>query len=587
MRYLVFVAAFLTVVAGILRATAQTGPDAPRPNAAETTALAGDLDPIFTEVAPQVSGVAFRHQTGATGSRELMEPFGSGCGMFDYDNDGDLDLLFINGASIPSMQKTEAKYYNRFYRNEGSFRFTEVTAEAGLIGKGYGMGVAAGDFDNDGFVDLYLTTFDGNQLLRNSGTGTFIDVTAKAGVGTGGWSTSAAFVDYNRDGQLDLYVCRYLVWEVGKGPFCGSKDLGLKSYCLPDHFPPIKDVLYRNNGDGTFTDVSSQAGIDGVEGKGLGVATGDIDLDGWVDIFVANDRHRNFLFHNKGDGTFEEIGSISGVGYSPHGDRRAGMGTDIADFNQDGWPDVMVTNFSDEGIGVFRSYGSAYFEDEAAALGVMIPTLPYVIFGARFTDLDNDGLLDLFAVTGHILDDIKRYRSDRQFEGPKILLRNTGQKFVPVKDRTGALTHARVGRGAAFGDLDNDGDIDIVVNNSNGSPDLLRNDTPGSSRALLVKLAGQKSNRDGAGTRAEVTWGGRRQMLEASSTCSYLSANDPRLHFGLGDHPTADQVTLRWPSGKGQVFEKLRAGFLYEISEDEGLVRSCPFGGVPEDGTRR
>ncbi len=549
------------------------------------TALVSDqmTSLALVELKEETTGIRFVHRTGAVGTKELMEPFGSGCGLFDYDNDGDLDVLFINGANIPSMQKTGPEFYNRFYRNEGGFRFTEMTEQAGLKGIGYGMGCAAGDYDNDGFVDLYLTTFDGNQLLRNDGHGRFTDVTSRAGVAGGKWSTSAAFFDFNKDGFLDLYVCRYLVWEVGKGPFCGSRNVGLKSYCLPDNFPPIKDLLFRNNGDGTFTDVSTQSGIDSVEGKGLGVVTGDIDLDGWSDIFVANDRHRNFLWRNKGDGTFEEIGSMAGVAYSPNGTRRAGMGTDIADFNEDGWPDVMVTNFSDEGIGIFRSYESAYFEDEAATLGVMIPSLPYVIFGARFCDLDNDGWLDLFAVTGHILDNINLYRSDRTYEGPKLLFHNTGSEFQIVRDRTGALSRMCVGRGAAFGDIDNDGDVDIIVNNSNSGPSILRNDTNSSNRSLLLSLKGSKSNRDGVGTLVEVKTGTRKQKQEAKSSGSYCAANDPRIHVGLGANEQAEKVTLTWPSGKKQVFDRLKAGFVYEISEEEGLLRGVPLNLRPKN----
>jgi len=545
--------------------------------AAQTSGLA------LVELKEETTGIRFVHRTGAMGTKELMEPFGSGCGLFDYDNDGDLDALFINGASIPSMQKTGPEFYNRFYRNDGGFRFTEVTEQAGLKGTGYGMGCATGDYDNDGFVDLYLTTFDGNQLLRNDGRGGFADVTERAGVKGGKWSTSAAFFDYDKDGFLDLYVCRYLVWEVGKGPFCGSRNVGMKSYCLPDNFPPIKDLLYRNNGDGTFTDVSTQTGINSVEGKGLGVVTGDVDLDGWPDIFVANDRHRNLLWQNKGDGTFEDIGSMAGVAYSPNGTRRAGMGTDIADFNEDGWPDVMVTNFSDEGIGVFRSYESAYFEDEAATLGVMIPSLPYVIFGARLCDFDNDGWLDLFAVTGHILDNINLYRSDRTYEGPKLLFRNTGGEFQIVSDHTGALSRMCVGRGAAFGDIDNDGDVDIIVNNSNSSPSILQNESNSGNRSLLISLKGSKSNRDGVGTRVEVKVGARKQSHEARSSGSYCAANDPRIHVGLGTSDQADKVTLVWSSGKKQFLDRLKAGFVHEISEEHGLVRSVPFAGKPKN----
>jgi hypothetical protein len=439
------------------------------------------------------------------------------------------------------------------------------------------MGLATGDYDNDGFVDLYLTQFGGNLLFRNKGDGSFADVTSVAGVAGGKWSSSAAFFDFDRDGLLDLYVGRYLEWEIGKGPPCGNPDLGWKSYCLPDPFPPVPDILYRNNGDGTFTDVTNQAGIDSVRAKALGVTVCDFDRDGWIDVFVANDRHKDYLFRNNGDGTFEEMGSIAGVSYSLDGVRRAGMGTDFGDFNRDGWPDLLVTNFADEGIALFESFEAEFFEDQAGLVGLLEPSFNYVIFGIRFFDFDCDGLLDVLAVTGHILDDIARYREDRTHEGPTLLFRNLGEKFVNVKEPEGSpLSRRNVSRGAAFGDLDNDGDVDVIVNNNDSAPLILRNEAGDQRHSMLLKLEGDKSNRDGIGTRVEVSAGGKIQVFEVKSAASYMSANDLRLHVGLGEEKVVEAVTLRWPSGHNQEIRDLKAGYLHVISEKNGVIRSQP-----------
>jgi hypothetical protein len=543
----------------------------------EDSARASDPEFVFSDMSDRLSGYSFRHRIGATGSKELIEPFASGCGVFDYDADGDLDLYFVNGASTKNLEKVDASYLNRLYRNDGDFNFVDVTLEAGVQGTGYGMGVAAGDYDNDGFVDLYLTQFGGNQLFRNQGDGTFSDVTSEAGVAGGKWSSSAAFFDFDRDGLLDLYVGRYLEWEMGKGPPCGNPDAGWRSYCLPDPFPPVPDILYRNNGDGTFTDVTSRAGIDSVQAKALGVTVCDFDLDGWVDVFVANDRHKDYLFRNNGDGTFEEMGTIAGVSYSLDGIRRAGMGTDFGDFNQDGWPDLLVTNFADEGIALFESFAAEFFEDQAGLVGLLEPSFNYVIFGIRFFDFDCDGLLDVLAVTGHILDDIVRYREDRTHQGPTLLFRNLGEKFEEVKEsESSPLKRMTVSRGAAFGDLDNDGDVDVIVNNNDSAPLVLRNEVGNRLNSLLLKLEGDKSNRDGIGTRVKVLAGDRTQTLEVKSAASYMSANDLRLHIGLGKEKSARRITLHWPSGEDQELGELEAGYLHLVSEKSGVTRSVP-----------
>jgi hypothetical protein len=525
------------------------------------------------------SGVDFGHRNGALGEKELIETFASGVAVFDYDNDGLLDVYLVNGASLPSLLKETPEYFNRLYDNEGGLRFSDVTFKAGVQGKGYGMGAATGDYDNDGHVDLYVTNFGPNLLFHNRGDGTFEEIADKAGVTGGGWSTSAAFLDYDRDGHLDLYVCRYVVYETGKKPRCGETHRGLLSYCIPDVYEPMTNILYRNNRDGTFKDVSREAGIERVKGRGLGVTVGDYDRDGWPDLFVANDRSRNFLFHNRGDGTFEEVALPLGVALSTEGMARAGMGTDFGDFDQDGWTDILVNNFETEGAALFRNLDGHFFEDVGGAAGVNEPSYPYVVFGGKLLDYDNDGTLDIFAVSGHTQDDIDKYKPHVTYPEPKLLFRNVGGRFSLIRNSpSGPLSRLKVSRGAAFGDLDNDGDIDVIVNNTNDHPEILRNDLGARKNSLLLKLVGTKSNRDGFGARLEVRCGENVRILEAKSAASYMSANDMRVHVGLGALRLINELALRWPSGKTQSIRNLAAGFLHVISEENGVVDSIKFG---------
>jgi len=540
-----------------------------------------DTTELFSDV-QESSGVDFRHRNGALGEKELIETFASGVAVFDYDNDGLLDIYLVNGASLPSLQKEGPDYFNRLYHNEGGLRFSDVTFKAGVQGQGYGMGAATGDYDNDGYVDLYVTNFGQNLLFHNRGDGTFEEVAEKAGVTGGGWSTSAAFFDYDRDGYLDLYVCRYVVYETGRKPRCGEIQRGLLSYCIPDVYEPMTHLLYRNNKDGTFKDVSREAGIGEVKGRGLGVTVGDYDQDRYPDLFVANDRCRNFLFHNKGDGTFEEVALPSGVALSTEGMARAGMGTDFGDYDQDGWLDILVNNFETEGAALFRNLDGHFFEDVGGAVGLNEPSYSYVVFGGRFVDYDNDGRLDVFVVSGHTQDDVDQYKPHVTYPEPKLLFRNLGGLFSVVRDSPhGPLSRLKVSRGAAFGDLDNDGDIDVVVNNTNDFPEVLRNDIGTRQNSLLLKLWGSKSNRDGFGTRLEVRCGRDLRVLEAKSAASYMSANDPRVHVGLGTFPQIDELVLHWPSGKTQSIRDLAGGFLHLISEEKGLVNSVKLQGKP------
>ena len=521
------------------------------------------------------SGITFQEHNGAMGGKQLIETFTSGVGLLDYDQDGLLDIYLVNGAAIPSLRKEGAEYGNRLYRNMGNFKFVDVTQAAHAEGRGYGMGVATGDYDNDGFPDLYITGFGQNQLLHNRGNGTFEDVTEKAGVGGGGWSTSAAFFDYDRDGYLDLFVARYVTYDLDKHPACGDQNRGLLSYCLPDLFQPMTALLFHNNHDGTFTNVSHASGIDRVRGRGLGVAIGDYDGDGWPDIFVANDRGRNFLFHNKGDGTFEEVGLPSGVAYTMDGVARAGMGADFGDYDQDGWLDILVNNFETEGTALFHSSKGQFFTDVGGEAGLRDESYPYVVFGGKFVDYDNDGFLDIFAVSGHTQDDITAYKPDITYSEPKLLFRNVNGHFSRISDGPqGALSRLKVSRGAAFGDLDNSGSVDVVVNDTNDFPEILRNMAGGQNNSLLFKLIGTKSNRDGIGTRLEVHYGNHVQLLEATGASSYLAANDLRVHVGLGTCSQVDELILRWPSGQIQRLRNLAAGYLHAVSEDQGVVSS-------------
>jgi enediyne biosynthesis protein E4 len=525
----------------------------------------------FVELEAGNTGIDFRYRNGASGMKEMIETMGSGCAIFDFDNDGRPDVFFVNGAAVPSLQKTDPTFSNRLYRNLGNFRFVDVTDKAGVQGKGYGMGVAVGDYDNDGFEDLYVTGVGSNQLLRNRGDGTFEDVTAKAGVAGGGWSMSAAFFDYDRDGLLDLIVTRYVQYTVGTGPYCGDTARGWRSYCLPDRFAPSTLLLYHNNGDGTFSDVTHQAGLDAVRVNGLGVRIVDLDEDGWPDILVASDRTRNLLLHNK-QGHFEEIGVPAGVAYSNDGVARAGMGVDTADVDHGGYPDIAITNFESEGLALFKNQGSLSFRDESGSRGVLEATFNWVGFGVKFLDYDNDGMPDLLLTNGHVLDDIDRYRHSMTWAQPIVLLHNSDGKFTPVPLLgPNEKPENRVGRGLAVGDLNNDGSIDAIVTTNNGRPIVLRNEARQPGHSILLKLIGTRSNRDGFGTRIEIHDAMGVRILEAGASGSYLSSSDPRVHIGLGKETRVPEVTLFWPSGTIQRLQNLESDYLYTIRETPGF----------------
>jgi hypothetical protein len=518
----------------------------------------------FTEVAAQ-AGVSFRHENGASAEKHMFETFGSGVAWIDYDGDGWQDLFFVNGADLAQGKPSPG---NVLYRNLGNGKFEDVTRKAGLAGSGrFGTGVAVGDYDNDGRLDLYVTGFGGSQLLRNEGNGAFTDVTGKAGVGAAGWSSSAGFLDYDRDGDLDLYVARYLDYDIKKAPYCGYKKDGYRMYCDPREFDGAADLLFRNNGDGTFTDVSRAAGVANPAGKGLGVAFGDVDGDGWTDIYVANDGVRNFLYRNKGDGTFEDIAHGSGVGFDGHGKPQAGMGTEIADFDGDGRPDIFVTNFSEELNTLYRNLGGGVFEDVSEKLGLQSGFLP-LGFGTKLFDFDNDGDLDIYVTNGHVIDNVHLYNPRLAYRQKDLLYENAGGRFRDVSAASGpAFQIEHVGRGAAVADYDNDGDLDIAVSDCGGRALLLRNDGGNRNHWIGVEARGSTSNRFGYGARVRLTAGGRTQWREITPVASYLSSNDLRLFFGLGAETRASRVEILWPSGAKQVLENLEGGRVVAVRE--------------------
>jgi hypothetical protein len=518
----------------------------------------------FTEITG-LAGINFKHASSFTSLKYLLEAMGGGVAMFDYDNDGRLDLFFTNGALLKDpMPKTEmpdkrdAKYWNRLYHQKADGTFADVTETSGLKGSGYSMGVAAADYDNDRYTDLYVTGYGSNYLYHNNGDGTFTDVSKKAGVGGGGWSTSAGWIDYDRDGRLDLFVGRYVEWDFEAGSvYCGENRPGYRAYCHPDNFKGATNILYHQRADGSFEDVSVKSGIEEPGGKALGVAFGDFDNDGFMDIFVANDSVRQSLYHNRGDGKFEDIAISSGAGYDENGKTFAGMGIDAGDYDNDGYMDIFITTLSNETYPLYHNDGDLSFTYATDSAGVGRITLLNSGWGTHFVDADNDGLRDLFVAQSHVLDTIEKTNPYLKYKQTPLLMLNTGKGFVNVSATAGAVFNSPLtGRGAAFGDLNNDGQIDIVIASLDGPPVLLRND--GTSKGtknhwLGLSLVGSKANRDGIGARITVTDGaGKKQIFDANTSGSYLSANDPRIIVGLGASTGVRKVEVSWPSGNVQ-----------------------------------
>ena len=511
-------------------------------------------------------GIDFRHQRGASAQKHLVETMGSGCALLDYDGDGRLDVLLINGGRTPDSPPFVPRAH-ALYRNRGGGRLEEVTREAGLdLPAGYGMGVAVSDYDNDGDPDLYLTHFGPNRLYRNNGDGTFSDVTGRAGVAGAEWSTGAAFFDYDRDGAPDLYVVNYLDATFERNPPCEMK--GIRAYCHPRHFAGVPDRLYRNLGDGRFRDVSRSSGILNPEGKGLGVVAADFDGDGWVDLYVANDSVRNVLLRNKGDGTFSDVTLLSGTGYNSQAQAEAGMGVDAADYDGDSLLDIFVTNYDLETNALYRYQGNWLFGDERWRSGLARKDRFLLGFGAGFLDFDNDGDRDLLVVNGHVVDNIERIQPDLSHPQPDQLFENRGGRFVEHGPfYRWSSRQPRVGRGAALGDIDNDGDIDVLISNCGAEPTLLINRVGARRNWIQLRLTGTDSSRDAVGTRLTLTTAEGEQSDQITGGGSYLSASDLRAHFGLGEAARVEEIRIRWPSGKEEVLKDIPANRILHVTE--------------------
>jgi hypothetical protein len=441
-----------------------------------------------------------------------------------------------------------------------------VTEKAGLAGIGYGMGVAVGDYDNDGYEDLYVTAYGGNQLYHNNGNGTFTNVTSRAGVGGGGWSTSAAWVDLDNDGLLDLVVLRYVQWDFDD-IWCGEHKEGGRAYCHPDTFKPATILAYHNDGDGRFTEVSKKIGL-AVPGKSLGIALADYDHDGHIDIFVANDSMPEFLFHNKGNGTFEEVGLMAQVGVDEDGNTYAGMGVDFEDFDNDGMPDLVVDNLANQMYAVYRNAGDGTFTYATKTSGMGRISMLHSGWGLRMVDYDNDGWKDLLVAQGHDLDTIEQTNPHLHYREPMLLARNTGRGFVDVSATSGKIFHeAWAGRGLATGDLDNDGRIDAVVSTNDGPAYVVHNDTSTNNHWLTLKLVGHKSNRDAIGAAVKIVTANGAQYATVTTASSYLSSSDKRVHFGLGAEAMAQSIEILWPSGIRQVLKGIGAGQILQVDE--------------------
>ncbi|HTS13336.1 MAG TPA: CRTAC1 family protein [Candidatus Limnocylindrales bacterium] len=532
----------------------------------------------FVDVTSE-AGVHFRDLSSHTSKKYLIETMGSGVALFDYDNDGRLDIFLVNGAPLTDPtpkgtipQKTGPEYWNRLYHQKPDGTFEDVTEKAGLQGAGYGMGVAVGDYDNDGYDDLFVTGYGGNKLYHNNGDGTFTDVTEKAGVAGSGWSSSAAWIDLDGDRLLDLVVLRYMKWDFDD-IYCGIHEPDGRDYCHPDIFQPITPLVYHNDGNGHFTEVSAKIGLS-KPGKGLGIAFADYDRDGHTDIFVANDSMVEFLYHNKGDGTFEEVGLMSGAAVDGDGQTYAGMGVDFADYNNDGLPDLLITDLANQQYALYRNDGDGTFTYDSFATGLAAITLKHSGWGARFLDYDNDGWKDLLIAQGHDLESIQRSYPDLRYREPMVLARNTGKRFVDVSKESGDVFHqAWVGRGLAIGDIYNDGHIDAVVSTNDGPAYILRNETPTRNHWLSLLLVGHKSNRDGIGAEVKVTTSKGTQLATVTTAGSYLSSSDKRVHFGLGTDAVAQAVEIRWPSGIVQTLKNVQGDQILQVDEDTKAPR--------------
>jgi hypothetical protein len=532
--------------------------------------------PIFSDVT-RAAGIDVTNVNGASPDKHLVETMGSGAAFFDYDNDGWIDIFLVDGGSLADRNVAKTAQH-RLYHNLRNGTFADVSSTSGIQHREYGMGVCAGDYDNDGYPDLYVTNFGANTLYRNRHDGSFVDVTKTAGVGAPLWSTSCAFADLDRDGDLDLFVTNYVNASPEHPPFCGNAQLKVRTYCHPLNFQPLTNIVYRNNGNGTFTDVTTAFGIAGHRGNGLGVVIADFDDDQWPDVFVANDTMPNFLFMNEQGKRFSETGLQAGVAVATDGTPRAGMGTDAGDYDGDGRLDLIVTNLDLETHSLFRNLGGRLFAYMTPQSGLSAATRAFVGFGVEWLDYDNDGALDLAMANGHVLDATEVLRAGSKYAQRSQLFHNVGGRFVETGRGTGSpFDVERVARGLAAGDFDNDGDLDLLMTVNGGRAVLLRNESGQAQNALIVQTIGKASNRDGIGARLKLTSAGRTQIREIKSGSSYLSQNDIRAHFGLGRATVVDRLEIHWPSGRSESFDALPANQVVTLREGEGIVRRIPF----------
>ncbi len=518
----------------------------------------------FTDITARAK-INFKHAASPTAAKYLLETMGAGVGLIDFDNDGRLDIFFTNGAAIaekmPSGKmpdKRDAKFWNRLFRQKVDGTFEDITEKAGVKGEGYSFGVAVGDVDRDGFADLFVTRYGGATLYRNNGDGTFTDSTKKLGIAVDGWATSAGFFDYDRDGRLDLFVVRYLEWNFEKGAIlCGDTRPGFRAYCHPDNFKPTTSLLFRQKADGTFEDVSEKSKIAAAKGKALGAAFADFDDDSWTDVFVANDNAEQQLFRNKGDGTFENVALEAGAAFDERGKSFAGMGIDIADYDADGRQDIIITALSNETYPFYRNLGEMSFDYVTQTTGVAQITILSAGWGIKFVDADNDGRRDVFVAQSHVLDTIEKSSSLLKYRQPPLLMRNTAKGFQNISLAAGEVfKNDLAARGLAVGDLDNDGDADVIIAQTDGSPVILSNDGTKNHWLGLDLRGGEKSAPNGEGSRVVVTDAkGGKQTFDVSGAGSYISANDLRILVGLGETAAVKSIEIRWTSGKTQTIE--------------------------------
>jgi len=523
--------------------------------------------PIILRQVTNETGITFVHTDGSSGKHYIVETVTAGLALFDYDEDGDVDVYFLNGAPLLGT-KVDVPPRNALYRNEGGWKFTDVTEEAGVGDTGYGLGVAVGDYDNDQDPDVYVTNYGPNVLYRNNGDGTFSDVTKEAGVDDGHKvGAGACFFDMDQDGDLDLYVANYVKFTYET--HVASTARGFPDYVGPFVYPAEPDTVYRNNGDGTFADVSTESGVDAHSGTGMGMVAADYDRDGDTDLFVLNDVAGNFLFKNDGRGHFDEVGLEAGVAYDYHGRDLGSMGGDCGDYDNDGWLDFFITSYQEELPVLYRNLGNGSFEDVTLQTGAGAGCLPYVNWGTGLVDFDNDGDRDIFVAQGHLLDNVELYDDTTAYHVRNVLLMNTGDgKFVDVSNESGDGMAVKLSsRGAAFDDLDNDGDIDVVVLNSRREPTILRNDSPSENHWIEIRLRGVNTNRDGVGAQVTVEAGDLSQVDEVHSGRGYQSHWGTRLHFGLGKRDRIDRIEVRWIGGGVDVLENVAVDRLLTITE--------------------